>query len=174
TAPPATPIAPAAVVDRVKAALLAGIDAINQRMTSFRAAVETDPATYSASGTPGVLFDHVWYVRAMLDALFDIGGPCWEIETAADMAKAQGVKKGHKAITGARVAKMRGIHKAMSYACKDMGGLIDELGTDEEETAPKEELSFAKAATTTAAPAATAAVDPAHSAALAELEKKIV
>lgn len=142
TTPDALPAAaPAEVIDAVKAAVVAGIDAIASRLAMFRAKVDSDTSgtsAWSMSGKP-YLYEDIDYLTSMLYALCDVGGPQWEIEAAGDAAadvdKAQGVKKGHKAITGARVAKLHAVHKALSYCMKDFGGIMKELQNEEEEKA---------------------------------------
>lgn len=123
SADPPEPVAPAATIEQVKTAVLAGIDSIAARLEKFRADVEKDPSSYSASGAP-CLYDHVWYLQDMLYALFNIGGAAWEIGAA--------VNKGHRAITAGRVAKMKGIHKGLGYVMKDLGSLVGELTEDED------------------------------------------
>lgn len=134
-APVVTPAAPAAVIDKVKAAVLAGIDAISERVTMFRSKVEADESAspWNMAGRPEICSD-VWYIRDMLDALYDIGGARWEIETAGDEAN-KSVAKGHKAITGSRVAKLKAIHKGLSYCMKDYGSVMKELDTETEDAA---------------------------------------
>lgn len=140
--PVVVPPAPAALIDKVKAATLAGIDAIAARVAKFRADVEAgDVSVYSSSGTSDVLWSHVYYIKGMLEALYDIGGPSWEIESAGDSV----TKAGHKAINSARVTKMQGIHKAMSYCMKDLGALVKEVSADETD-APDGGTDAAKAA----------------------------
>lgn len=171
--PPVSP-APAAVVEKIKAATLAGIDAISERLMALRADVSSGKLTsqWSHSGQQEV-WGHTWYIRDMLDRLGDIGGPAWEIEAAGDeaMEVGKGVTKAHKAITALRLEKMRGIHKAMIYCHNDMDKLIKELdgeagsATDGKETPdtgtkfePDRGSSFAKAETPAAAPVVAAAV----------------
>ena len=168
--------APASVVEKIKAATLAGIDAISERLMALRADVSSGKLTsqWSQSGQQEV-WSHTWYIRDMLDQLGMIGGPAWEIEAAGDEAmdvgKAQGVTKAHKAITAARLEKMRGIHKAMIYCHNDMDKLIKELdgeagaATDGKETPdtgtkfePDRGSSFAKGAGEAPAAAVAAAV----------------
>ncbi len=136
--PARVPAAPPELIDKVKTATLAGIDAIAARVASFRSAVETGaPSPYSSSGTSDVLWDHVYYIKGMLEALYDIGGPSWEIESAGDAAsdvdKSGVAKAGHKSITASRVAKLAAIHKGMTYCMKDYAGIMKELSQEQDE-----------------------------------------
>lgn len=130
--------APAAIVDAVKVAVLAGIDAVKARVDMLRESVSNSKGSYSMSGTPVELYD-IWYIRDMLCALYDIGGPSWEIEQAvdgatdaiADMAKAVGVPiSKNKVISKARIMKMQASHKAMKYAHDDMAKVLKELDSE--------------------------------------------
>lgn len=136
--PVAAPPAPQALIDKVKAATLAGIDAIAARLAKFRSDVDSETiSSYNDSGRSEALWGHIWYIKGMLEALYDIGGASWEIEAAGDAAqdvdKAQGVKKAHKAITAARVQKFAAVHKCLTYAMKDFSGVMKELSQDPEE-----------------------------------------
>lgn len=124
-APAPTPIAPTELIDKVKAATLAGIDSIAARVAKFRSDVETGTTSpYSSNGTSDALWGHIYYIKGMLDALYDIGGPSWEIEAATEKSVE---KAGHKSITASRVAKMSAIHKGLTYCMKDYAGLMKEL-----------------------------------------------
>lgn len=154
--------APQALIDRVKAATLAGIDAIAARLAKFRQDVDGGTvSSYNDSGRSEALWGHIYYLKDMLDSLYDIGGASWEIESAGDAAqdvdKAQGVKKAHKAITAARVKKFAAVHKCMTYAMKDFSGVLKELANDQDENVLEEEPPVAptsKAAAPAPAPAA--------------------
>lgn len=165
TPPEPVAAAPAEVTDKCKAAVLAGIDAIGQRLAMFRGKVEADGSAspWDMSGRPEICSD-VWYIRDMLDALYNIGGPAWEIEAAGDSATdvdKAAVVKGHKAITGSRIAKMKAIHKGLSYCMKDYGALMKELDTeseqDEQDVPADTAMGAAKAAPVATSEAATAA-----------------
>ncbi len=186
------PSLPASVADKVKASVVAGIDAIMLRIATLRQNVLDSKGSYSASGTPQELYD-IWYIRDMLCALYDIGGPCWEIEQAGDVAaaaiadvmKAAGVPvRKNKLISQARVMKLKMAHEAMRYAHSDMEKVFKELDTEggdatgemASQTAasngsptPSAPSNFAKAATV--APAKDIKEDPAFIALAAELER---
>ncbi len=137
--PVAVPPAPQALIDKVKAATLAGIDAIAARLAKFRSDVDTGSiSSYNDSGRSEALWGHVYYLKSMLEALYDIGGPSWEIESAVDAAqdvdKSADVNKAHKAINAARVKKFAAVHKCMTYAMKDFSGILKELSQDPEES----------------------------------------
>jgi hypothetical protein len=135
TEPVVVPAAPAELIDKVKAATLAGIDAIAARLVKFRSDVNTSPVSpWSTAGTSDVLWSHIYYLKGMLEALYDIGGPSWEIESAGD-AVDKSVKKGHKAITTARVAKLGAIHTALTYCMKDYAGVMKELTQEQDDAA---------------------------------------
>lgn len=153
--------APQALIDKVKAATLAGIDAIAARLAKFRQDVDSGTvSSYNDSGRSEVLWNHIYYINGMLDALYDIGGPSWEIESAGDAAqdvdKSAAVNKAHKAITAARVKKFAAVHKCMTYAMKDFSGVLKELANDQDENVLEEEPPVAptsKAAAPAPAPA---------------------
>ena len=181
---PSPSSAPQATIDNVKAAILAGIDKISERLNKFREDVNASEAT-GTDGFPSAVWDHAGYIRAMLEELYRVGGPAWDMEAAMDAAiKSADITKGHKAITMARVHKLRAVHKMINYACKDMGGIMDELDAEGASlpsagtTADEEELSFAaKAAAATAveeaakAAAVTAAEEAAKAAAVTDAEE---
>lgn len=178
TSPPA-PATPEAVVDKIKAQVVAGIEAIVQRLDKFRSDVDTSPV-YS-DGVPSAVFDHIWYLRCMLDEFYNVGGPQWEMATAfgdAEITKSvEAAKKGHKAITGARVVKLRAVFKALGYAHGDLDSLLKELDTEIAAATAAvaatgdPSLSFAKSDTTepVVAPATTVAPAPVASPAPAAL-----
>lgn len=128
--------APTETVDRVKAAILGVLDAVGTRLDKFRSDVNT--GTVYNDGVPSAVFDHVYYLRGLLDSVWDIGGPYWEARivqaaAVADIGKSatpEEIAKAGKAITAARVQKMKGIHKAMAYCTKDMDGLVSELDAE--------------------------------------------
>ncbi len=133
TAPVPTSTAPAEVQDKIKIAVMGGIDAIIARLQTLSASIAASPGTWSDAGIPQELYG-LWYIRDMISALYDIGGPSWEIEVAADaaieaastpveMAKASA----HKAITAARVGKLMATHRALKYCASDLGTLLKEL-----------------------------------------------
>lgn len=139
TAPEITPAAPQEVIDKVKAAVLAGIDAVASRLIAFRGKVEADDSgsPWNMSGRP-YLGDDICYLQDMLWALCDIGGPGWEIEAAGDEAmnkSADKIKKAHRGIMGSRIAKLGAVHKGLSYCMKDFESLMKELQDETEEKA---------------------------------------
>ncbi len=131
---PAPTAAPASVIDAVKASVLAGIDAVSLRLATLRSNVEGSKVTYSTSGTPSELYD-IWYIRDMLCALYDIGGPQWEIEQAGDSAvaatKSETPVLKNKVISKARIMKLQAAHKAMAYAHEDMNKVLKEFEEDD-------------------------------------------
>ncbi len=188
------PVAPASVIEAVKVATLAGIDAISERLMKLRSDVSSGATlqNWSQAGQHD-LWGQSWYLKDMIDQLCYIGGPMWEIEQAGDAAMDvdksahdKKVAKAHKAITAARLEKMRGIHKAMIYAHNDMDKLIKELdseagsATDGKETPdtgtqyqPDRGSSFAKAETVTAPVAVAAAVVKAADPELIEMKRSL-
>jgi len=80
----------------------------------------------------------------MLYSLYNIGGPRWEVqqaadaaldrtEASADVAKAAGVEvpvRKNKVITMARVMKLQAAHKAMKYSHDDMAKVLKELDSE--------------------------------------------
>lgn len=133
TTPAPVSAAPAEVQDKIKVAVIGGIDAIIARLQTLSAAVASSKGTWSDSGVPQELYG-LWYIRDMISALYDIGGPSWEIEFAAEaaidgmdseMAKAK--SSAHKAITAARVGKLMATHRALKYCASDLGTLLKEL-----------------------------------------------
>lgn len=143
-APVVAPPAPQALIDKVKAATLAGIDAIAARVAKFRQDVDAGTiGSYNDSGRSEALWGHIWYLKDMLDSLYNIGGASWEIESAGDAAqdvdKSSDVNKAHKAITAARVKKFAAVHKCMTYAMKDFSGVLKELANDQDENVLEED-----------------------------------
>lgn len=126
------PSLPGSVADKVKASVIAGIDAIMLRIATLRQNVVGSEGSYGASGSPSALND-IWYITDMLYALYSIGGPSWEIEQAGDsVAKSSDgtpVQK-NKLISATRVAKLKMAHVAMAYAHKDMDNVFKELDTE--------------------------------------------
>lgn len=176
------PSLPGSVTDKVKASVIAGIDAIMLRIATLRQNVVGSDGSYGASGSPSALND-IWYITDMLYALYSIGGPSWEIEQAGDAVEksADGtpVRK-NKLISATRVAKLKLAHVAMKYAHGDMENVFKELDCEggdatgemaSQTTATNgAPTNFAKAATVDA-PAKDIKEDPAFIALAAELER---
>lgn len=86
---------------------------------------------------------HIEYIKCMLDSMFDIGGPEWEIEVAAtNAAKARGedvtkrqqtLTKIGRAISGARMRSLKDMHGRVSELQKMFNDLMAEV--DVEDTA---------------------------------------
>lgn len=137
-----TPSLPGAVADKVKTSVVAGIDAVMLRIATLRQSVVESKSSYS-DGTPSELGD-IYYITEMLYSLYNIGGPRWEVqqaadaaldrtEASADVAKAAGVEvpvRKNKVITMARVMKLQAAHKAMKYSHDDMAKVLKELDSE--------------------------------------------
>lgn len=132
--------APAEVINSIKTALVGGIDAVSARIAQLRANILASRNISSTYGTPTELYD-IWYIRDMLCALYDIGGPAWEVQNAADAAEdelAKAASEGkpvstitkNKVITKARIMKMQAAHKAMEYAHADMKKVLKEMDSE--------------------------------------------
>lgn len=145
----------------VKAAILSGIDKIEEKIKEWRAAITASDSqnTDQISGRPYAVWEYSYYLCRMIDQISNVGGPDWEMQNATIgkelEARAAVAKAGNKAITAARIGTLKGVHQGLAHCVGTMDKVMKEL--TETETATVEEPvqdSFAKAAPVAAVPVA--------------------
>lgn len=160
--------------EKVKAAILAGIDEIAAKVGQWRAAIEAsdEKNTDQISGRPWAVWEYSYYIERMIGSISNIGGPDWEMLNATigkEISAEIELAKSAKAITIARVGTLKGIHKGMAHCTESMGKLMKDFD-DAPSDVQNSDASFAKAAPVAVPVAATPPVDAATIAKVAELE----